>query len=110
VNEKGDEGVKFRAAEEVREEAGIKLLPTEVQMLGAPFFLAPGILSEKIFLAAVDVTGKKQGAPEGDGSPLEEGSTVRWRPIAEVLAACWSGEIQDAKTEIAINRFLDHNK
>lgn len=104
--DQGPEGLKARAAAEVKEEAGIEVSPEEVELLGGPFFLAPGILSEKVFLAAVDASGKEQGMPAGDGSPLEEGGETRWRPIEEALAACRSGEIQDAKTEIALGRFL----
>ncbi|HLL55290.1 MAG TPA: NUDIX hydrolase [Myxococcaceae bacterium] len=105
-SDQGDEGLKRRAAEEVREEAGIEVKPEDVRLLGAPFFVVPGILSEKIFPAAVDVTGLALGAPKGDGSPLEEGGALRWRKVAEALAACRSGEIQDAKTELAICRLL----
>jgi ADP-ribose pyrophosphatase len=104
--DQGDAGLRRRAAEEVKEEAGIEVKPEDVRLLGAPFFVVPGILSEKIFLAAVDVTGLPLGAPKGDGSPLEEGGALRWRPLSEALAACRDGEIQDAKTELAINRLL----
>lgn len=103
----GEEGLKRRAALEVAEEGGIEVSPAEVQLLGGPFFVAPGIVSEKIFLAAVDVSGKRQGQPPGDGSPLEEGSTICWRPIGEVLEACRSGALQDAKTELGVRRLLD---
>jgi ADP-ribose diphosphatase len=44
-------------------------------------------------------------APEvGDGSPLEEGADLRWRPLADAIAACERGDIEDAKTEIALRR------
>jgi len=104
--DQGEDGLRRRAAEEVREEAGILVRPEEIRLLGAPFLVAPGILSEKIFLAAVDATGRPQLVPEGDGSPLEEGGDLLWRPIGEALAACRAGEIQDAKTEIAIVRLV----
>lgn len=104
--DQGLEGVRFRAAEEAREEAGVEVKPEEVELLGGPIFMVPGIVSEKIFLTAADVTGRALRPPEGDGSPLEEGSGLRWRPIREALQACRSGEIQDAKTEVAICRFL----
>ena len=104
--DKGEAGLRHRAAEEVLEEAGYEVKPEEIQLLGAGFFLAPGILSEKVFPAAVDVTGKEPGAPEGDGSPLEEGTHLQWRPIGELLAMCRRGEVPDAKTEIAILRLL----
>ncbi|MGA9525377.1 MAG: NUDIX hydrolase [Myxococcaceae bacterium] len=102
--DQGEEGIRSRAAAEVKEEGGFEVLPENVRILGGPFFLAPGILSEKVHLCTVDVTGLVQGIPEGDGSPLEEGASVRWRPLDEVLDACRRGEIQDAKTEIGAAR------
>ena len=104
--DKGEAGLRHRAAEEVHEEAGYAVKPEEIQLLGAGFFLAPGILSEKVFPAAVDVTGREPGVPEGDGSPLEEGTHLQWRPIRELLAMCRRGDVPDAKTEIAILRLL----
>ena len=102
----GEAGLRHRCAAEVMEEAGFAVLPAQVALLGAPFFLAPGILSEKIFPAAVDVTGMIQSTPEGDGSPMEEGGRLRWRTALELRAAFASGEIQDAKTELILSRFL----
>lgn len=104
--DKGEAGLRHRAVEEVREEAGFEVKPEEIQLLGAGLFVAPGILSEKVFPTAVDVTGKEPGAPEGDGSPLEEGTHLQWRPIRELVAMCRRGEVPDAKTEIAILRLL----
>jgi ADP-ribose pyrophosphatase len=104
--DKGEAGLRRRAVEEVREEAGFEVKPEEIQMLGAGLFVAPGILSEKVFPTAVDVTGKEPGEPEGDGSPLEEGTHLQWRPIRELVAMCRRGEVPDAKTEIAILRLL----
>lgn len=102
----GEAGLRHRAAEETREEGGFTVSAEEVRLLGGPFFVAPGILSEKIFLCAVDVTGKAQEVPEGDGSPLEEGGVTRWRRIDQLLAACRAGELQDAKTELGACRLL----
>ncbi|MBU8898239.1 NUDIX hydrolase [Corallococcus sp. H22C18031201] len=104
--DKGEEGLRRRASEEVREEAGYAVRPEDIQLLGGAFFLAPGILSEKVFPAAVDVTGVPAGEPEGDGSPLEEGTHLRWRPLHEVLEACRRGDIADAKTEVSLTRLL----
>jgi ADP-ribose pyrophosphatase len=102
----GEAGLKHRAAEEVFEEAGFKVAATAVQLLGPPFFVAPGIISEKIFLAAVDVTGLEGTEPAGDGSPLEEGGAPTWRSTQALAAAIASGQVQDAKTELALARFL----
>ncbi|MCL2178766.1 MAG: NUDIX hydrolase [Cystobacterineae bacterium] len=102
----GEVGLLKRAALEVEEEAGIKVEPASVVVLGTPVFVAPGILSEKIFMTAVDVTGKEQREPKGDGSPMEEGGKLRWRSISELKQAIGCGEVQDAKTEIVLHRFL----
>lgn len=102
----GEAGLRHRCAQEVLEEAGFDVSPDEVELLGPPFLVAPGIISEKIFLAAVDVSGKPHQRAEGDGSPLEEGGELRWRPVAEARQAIERGDLQDAKTEIALNRFL----
>jgi ADP-ribose pyrophosphatase len=105
-SDSGEAGLKHRSAEEVWEEAGFKVDAGTVELLGAPFFVAPGIISEKIFLAAVDVTGLDRHEPPGDGSPLEEGGAPRWRTPASLFEAIASGEVQDAKTELALRRFL----
>ena len=104
--DRGEAGVRRRAAEETQEEAGFAVSPEEVTLLGNSFFLAPGILSEKIHPTAVEVTGRPQGTPHGDGSPLEEGATLHWRPIDALLEACRTGDVEDAKTEIMAGRFL----
>lgn len=103
-------GVAHRGAEEVFEEAGFRVSPETVEPLGPPFFVAPGIISEKIFLVAVDVTGLKAVTPQGDGSPLEEGGVTQWRSRASLEAALADGTIQDAKTELALRRFLARDR
>lgn len=104
--DKGVAGVRARAAAEVGEEAGYAVSPEMVELLGPAFFMLPGIISEKIHPTAVDVTGETPGPAAGDGSPLEEGASLRWWPISTLLAACRSGEVEDAKTELCVLRFL----
>jgi ADP-ribose pyrophosphatase len=102
----GTDGLKARAAAEVREEAGYTVAPSAVELLGPAFFMLPGIISEKIHPTAVEVTGQEPGPAAGDGSPLEEGASLRWWPILGLLAACRRGEVEDAKTELCVLRFL----
>jgi len=104
--DRGEPGLRRRAAEETLEEAGYRVHADDVSLLGGSFFLAPGILSEKIHPTAVEVTGLSPETPRGDGSPLEEGATLHWWPISELLTACRTGEVEDAKTEICVSRFL----
>ncbi len=106
LTDHGEQGLRHRAVEEVREEAGLVVSEKDILLLGPPILLAPGILSEKIFLAAVDATNAEQLEVKGDGSPLEEGGVVTWRTEASVRDALNTGEIQDGKTEIALYRFL----
>jgi ADP-ribose pyrophosphatase len=107
--EVGLDALRRRAAAEVLEEAGIDIPPERLERLGGAFFMLPGIASEKIHLVAGEVP--RGEGPElapaptlGDGSPLEEGAELRWRPLAAAIAACEQGEIEDAKTEIALRR------
>jgi ADP-ribose pyrophosphatase len=104
--DEGEPGMRQRAAKEVFEEAGFQVDATQIKSLGFPFFVAPGIISEKIFLFSVDVTGLKKSEAQGDGSPLEEGSEWQFRSEHSLASAIASGEIQDAKTELAMTRFL----
>jgi ADP-ribose pyrophosphatase len=107
--ERGLEALRRRAAAEVLEEAGVELAPERLVPLGGPFFPLPGIVSEKIHLLAAEVPrgaadGLHEAPGDGDGSPLEEGALLLWRELGAALAACEAGEIEDAKTELALRR------
>ncbi len=107
--EVGLDALKRRAAAEVREEAGLDLAPAALEPLGAGFFMLPGIASEKIHLLCAEIARgdgpSERDAPDGgDGSPLEEGARLRWRSLDAAIAACEAGEIEDAKSEIALRR------
>lgn len=107
--ERGFSALQHRAAEELAEEAGVHVAPEQFATLGGPFFMLPGIVSEKIHLLAVEVE-RGDGPAEwpspgaGDGSPLEEGALLRWRELGLALHACEEGEIEDAKTELGFRR------
>lgn len=107
--ERGLDALRRRAAAEAYEEAGVQIAPERLEPLGGPFFPLAGIASEKIHLLAGEVDrGAVEGihdAPhEGDGSPLEEGALLLWRELGAAIAACEAGELEDAKTEIALRR------
>jgi len=110
--ERGLEALRRRAASEVLEEAGLSIAPERFEPLGAGFYMLPGIISEKIHLLVAEVERGADGASfdapaEGDGSPLEEGAVLSWRGLGEAIAACAAGEIEDAKTEIALRRLRE---
>lgn len=107
--ETGIEALQKRGADEVHEEAGIRVEPGQLESLGGPLFMLPGIASEKIHLFCVEVPRGDlpdvcASPGEGDNSPLEEGAQLVWRPLGDALRACAAGEVEDAKTEVAWHR------
>jgi ADP-ribose pyrophosphatase len=103
----GEAGLRSRAAHEVLEEAGFLVDPARVVLLGAGLLPSPGSMVEKFHFAAVEVDPAAQQALEGDGSPMEEGASTRWIPLAEAIAMCVRGEITDLKTELGLRRLRD---
>lgn len=105
----GLDALRRRGTEELREEAGLEIPPELLRPLGGALFMLPGIASEKIHLLEGEVARgatppRSLAPPEGDGSPMEEGAELRWRPLDAAVAACERGEIEDAKTEVAFRR------
>jgi ADP-ribose pyrophosphatase len=108
TRDRGDDGLRRRAADEVHEEAGYRVDPAAVILLGAGVFPSPGSTAEKFFLAAVEIADPAaQATLAGDGSPMEEGATCRWLPLDQAIAMCVAGEIEDAKTELGLRRLRD---
>lgn len=112
--EVGLDALRRRASDECAEEAGLAIAPDRFEPLGGPFFMLPGIASEKIHLLVAECTAAERGEvtglfeppalAAGDGSPLEEGALLRWLPLGAAIAACEAGKIEDAKTELAFRR------
>lgn len=102
--ERGQAAINHRAALEVQEEAGFQVYGPAVIDLGAGILPCPGPFPEKIYLKAVEVDPADQGNPLGDGSPMEQGAEMRWFELGAAIQMCVNGEIEDAKTEIALRR------
>lgn len=109
VADRGEAGLRRRAAAEVEEEAGYVVAPEAVVLLGGGVLLSPGAMSERCFLAAVEVDPAARAQHiQGDGSPMEDGARSRWWDLDDAIAACTRGELDDAKTELALRRLRDH--
>ncbi len=107
-DDRGDDGLRHRAAAEVLEEAGYTIDPAAVVLLGAAVFPSPGAQAEKFYLAAVEIADPgAQVSLAGDGSPMEEGATVRWMALDDAIAACVRGDIEDCKTELGLRRLSE---
>lgn len=104
----GEAGLRTRAAHEVEEEAGFRVDPSDIALLGAGMFPSPGCMIEKFYFAAVRVDPTAQQPLAGDGSPMEEGARTRWLPLEDALAACVRGDITDLKTELGLRRLRDY--
>jgi ADP-ribose pyrophosphatase len=102
--ERGMSAINHRAALEVQEEAGFEVYGPAVTDLGAGILPTPGPFPEKIYLKAVEVDPEEQGSPIGDGSPMEQGAVLRWFELGTAIQMCVNGQIEDAKTEIALRR------
>jgi ADP-ribose pyrophosphatase len=106
--DKGEEGIRRRAALEVKEEAGYRVPASGVALLGAGTFPTPGAMSERFWLAAVEIFDPDvTRIPDGDGSPMEEGATTMWMDLDEAIGACVRGEIEDMKSELVLRRLRD---
>jgi ADP-ribose pyrophosphatase len=105
--DEGEAGVRRRAALEVEEESGYRVAPEAVELLGAGTFPSPGAMAEKFWFTCVEVDPAAAATPAGDGSPMEEGARLEWRDLDEAIRACARGDIEDAKTEIALRRLAD---
>jgi ADP-ribose pyrophosphatase len=106
--DRGEAGLRERAAAEVAEEAGFAVAPAAIEVLGPGAYPSPGAMVEKLYFTAVEVDPGAQQALVGDGSPMEEGARTRWLSLSEALAACARGDLEDLKTELALRRLRDH--
>jgi ADP-ribose pyrophosphatase len=107
----GEEGLRRRAALEVAEEAGYEVDAAAFERLGAGTFPTPGAMPEKYWLFAAQLPATApQRPPPGDGSPMEEGAATFWLALDDAIARCWTGEIEDAKTEIGLRRLRERFK
>lgn len=96
---------------ELWEEAGIRAELDDIEMLGGPFFICPGLMTEQVYLGVSQISPSllEPGAlppPPTDGSPFEVGAelvTIRLSDALEALDQSDS-EFSDAKTEVALTR------
>jgi len=104
----GPEGLRYRAAIEAREEAGVECLRGSIQEIGDGSFASPGTSDEKVYYCAAEIAPGERCPPTGDGSVMEECAELVTRELREAIAACRTGEIPDMKTEIGLLRLADH--
>lgn len=99
-------GVLSCAARETLEETGYVVPEARFRALGRMTYLSPGVLAERLHYVSASLDGCTVGDPTLDGSPVEEGSALLFVSLDEAIAAVDRGDIQDAKTEVALRRFV----
>ncbi len=109
ILEPGDEGgagLRRRGAAEAWEEAGVKLDPSDLEVLGGPSYPTPGAADERVdfLVAELDRPPSTAALPAGDGSPMEHGTRVLVLDLDEAIRRCRDGRIPDMKTEIGLCR------
>ncbi|MBX3246200.1 MAG: NUDIX hydrolase [Myxococcales bacterium] len=102
--EHGPEGLRAACARETLEETGYALEPMAFEPLGAPVYLSPGVIAERLHYFAVEVDEGARGVPTEDGTPVEAGAAVRFFALDEALSACERGDIGDVKSEVGLRR------
>lgn len=106
-SERSATGVVQSAQRELLEELGFEVALSALHPLGPSTFPAPGFVAERHFFFEVEVDPSTRKDPGLDGSPLEHGGKVIDLSLAEALGMCRRGEIEDAKTELALRRLSE---
>ncbi len=104
----GLEGLRQRAAQEAREEAGLEVPPEGFAAIGGESFASPGTGDEKLYFCASAAPLADARGGDGDGSVMEECAELRLLELGEAIEACRDGRIPDLKTEVGLLRLADH--
>ena len=107
VEEQTPAGLLRGAARELCEEVGFALEPSKLAALGPSVYVCPGVLAERHFFFEVEVEPSARVVPGEDGSPLERFGRVVDVSLADALAACACGDIEDGKTELGLRRLAE---
>jgi ADP-ribose pyrophosphatase len=107
VEEMSPAGIVECAKRELFEELGFDVESSALYSLGPSTLPAPGVIGERHFFFAVQVDPNQRQVPSLDGSALEQLGVVVDVTLSDALLACATGEIEDAKTELALRRLAE---
>jgi ADP-ribose pyrophosphatase len=107
ASEQSQAGIRRAAQREIAEELGFDVELAALRELGPSTFPAPGVIGERHFFFEVEVDPVARRDPDLDGSPLEHGGVVAALSLKEALERCRRGQIEDAKTELALRRLAE---
>ncbi len=102
-------GVRGLVVKELKEELGVTVAEAEVQVLNdaIPLALSPGVLTERQYLAYVEVTTERIDPAKGLYGERKEGEAIarRFIPVKELSRS----QIHDMKTWALLQWFLARN-
>jgi len=107
ASEHGAEDPAAAAARELHEEVGFTVAKEALGTLGPSMYPSPGVIAERHFYFEVTVDPSRRGEPKLDGSALEKDGVVRDLSVADALAMCARGDIEDGKTELGLRRLVE---
>ena len=107
ASEHGVEDPAAAAARELHEEVGFDVGPGSMKILGPSMYPAPGVVAERHFYFEAVVDPSVRREPALDGSALEKDGRVLDVALADALAMCGRGDIEDGKTELALRRLAE---
>ena len=106
-DERSSEGLRRCAARELHEELGAELSPEQMLPLGPSAFPSPGVIGERHFFFHAEVDPARLVPPPEDGSVLERDAAIVSLSLEDALAAVRAGDVEDAKTELALRRLAE---
>jgi ADP-ribose pyrophosphatase len=106
-SETAGSAVVLAAQRELEEELGFVVRVEELHRLGSSTLPAPGFIAEHHFYFEVAVDPAARQDPSLDGSVIESAGVVTALPLDDTLTLCRTGEIVDAKTELALRRLKE---
>jgi ADP-ribose pyrophosphatase len=107
ADERSEDGLRRCAVRELYEETGAEVAPAAMLPLGPSLFPCPGVIGERHFFFHAEIDASSLVPPVEDGSVLERQATLVTVTLEDALALVRAGEIEDAKTEIALRRLAE---
>jgi len=106
-SERSEEGLRACAVRELYEETGAEVSPEAMLPLGPSMFPCPGVIGERHFYFHAEIDPSALLPPVEDGTVLERQAALVAVTLEDALALIRAGEIEDAKTEIALRRLAE---
>jgi len=100
-------GLRQCAQRELHEEVGFRVAVERFSALGHSTLPCPGVIAERQYYFDIEVDPNERHEPVLDGSALEHDGVIAVVSLEAALGMCRSGQLDDAKTELALRRLAE---